>query len=622
MAEAGKAEKPRTPKPAGREFAPRAAAPRVPAMAATPLGGLVRMIHESPVMQARAAALRAAFGPALDPLPPVQRVAAPDRTGLPDGLKAGVEARSGLSMDDVRVHRNSPEPARVQALAYAQGTDIHLAPGQEQRLPHEAWHIVQQKQGRVAPTLQVNGVAINDDPALEREADRNGAEAAAQRRADPAASADRASGRAAPVVQRKVGFEFETGIPVKSKDLIGNGYSNLGYQQAIFDANGGAWKVSADSGAMEFVTRPFNENAGGRVQLDAAMTEMVAWAGGIPAAVAAAGNPGTARVDSVDETVGTTANLGAGPFLRPLTIRLNALTDAQILSAPQATGGVRLDQITALVDRMTTTRINAAAPQAVGLNVHAVVATPNAGLTPATVAIKNKLLAYQGQTGVAPQNFPDSLVGMNINDAVDLFGAKEGAVHAVDLRRGMLPQPRPDFDKLKGFLTLVASYLLMGAHQTAVWDYSKIIAPLMARTNFYTLYRLLDADERAQFTAALALEAAGLAGAGGARIFAVGFRHDGAIERGPTRAAWIDSIIRGSPGALFGRNPTDLMSQGSGSTASENSTGLGSMAQPDQRVTGQRDLAVLELRRLPQEVQRLEWRQMALDVFDLIVALP
>jgi hypothetical protein len=69
------------------------------------------------------------------------------RSGLPVALKAGVEQLSGLAMDDVRVHRNSPEPARLGAFAYAQGSDIHLGPGQERHLPHEAWHVVQQKQG-------------------------------------------------------------------------------------------------------------------------------------------------------------------------------------------------------------------------------------------------------------------------------------------------------------------------------------------------------------------------------------------------------------------------------------------------------------------------------------------
>lgn len=98
-------------------------------------------------------------------------------TGLPDTLKAGTEALSGIALDDVRVHYGSSKPAQLNAHAYAQGTDIHVAPGQEQHLPHEAWHVVQQKQGRVAPTITVDDVAVNDDPTLEREADVMGAKA-------------------------------------------------------------------------------------------------------------------------------------------------------------------------------------------------------------------------------------------------------------------------------------------------------------------------------------------------------------------------------------------------------------------------------------------------------------
>ena len=99
----------------------------------------------------------------------------PNRTGLPDGLKAGIENLSGYSMDDVKVHYNSNRPAQLRAHAYAQGTDIHLAPGQEKHLPHKAWHVVQQKQGRVKPTLQMKGgVRVNDDSRLEKEADTMG----------------------------------------------------------------------------------------------------------------------------------------------------------------------------------------------------------------------------------------------------------------------------------------------------------------------------------------------------------------------------------------------------------------------------------------------------------------
>lgn len=101
----------------------------------------------------------------------------PNRTGLPDSLKNGIESLSGYSMDDVKVHYNSSDPAQLGSLAYARGNDIYVAPGQERHLGHEAWHIVQQKQGRVAPTMQMKSVDINNDAVLEREADIMGSKA-------------------------------------------------------------------------------------------------------------------------------------------------------------------------------------------------------------------------------------------------------------------------------------------------------------------------------------------------------------------------------------------------------------------------------------------------------------
>lgn len=101
----------------------------------------------------------------------MQREEKPNNTRLPDNLKTGIENLSGYSMDDVQVHYNSSKPAQLQALAYAQGTNIHVAPGQEQHLPHEAWHVVQQKQGRVQPIVQLHGVNVNDNEGLEKEAD-------------------------------------------------------------------------------------------------------------------------------------------------------------------------------------------------------------------------------------------------------------------------------------------------------------------------------------------------------------------------------------------------------------------------------------------------------------------
>ena len=87
-----------------------------------------------------------------------------------------------MDLSGVRVHGNSSKPAQLNALAYTQGQDIHVGPGQEKHLPHEGWHAVQQMQGRVKPTLQAKGVSINDDAGLEREADVMGATALQMKR--------------------------------------------------------------------------------------------------------------------------------------------------------------------------------------------------------------------------------------------------------------------------------------------------------------------------------------------------------------------------------------------------------------------------------------------------------
>lgn len=139
-----------------------------------------------------------------------------NNTGLPDTLKNGVEKLSGHSMNDVQVHYNSAKPAQLNALAYAQGSDIHIGPGQEQHLPHEAWHVAQQKQGRVSATKQLKGqVNINDDAGLEREADIMGAKAASYSGPQEAqASLSQSGASSSGPVQRLIGFEVEAQVPV------------------------------------------------------------------------------------------------------------------------------------------------------------------------------------------------------------------------------------------------------------------------------------------------------------------------------------------------------------------------------------------------------------------------
>lgn len=92
-------------------------------------------------------------------------------TGLPDALKAGVEALSGHCLDDVKVQYNSTRPAQLQAHAHAQGTPLSVVPGSSPHVPDEAWHLATQAQGRVLATTSIpNARLANDDVVRAQEA--------------------------------------------------------------------------------------------------------------------------------------------------------------------------------------------------------------------------------------------------------------------------------------------------------------------------------------------------------------------------------------------------------------------------------------------------------------------
>lgn len=101
------------------------------------------------------------------------------KSGIPHEVQANMESVMNADFSDVQVHPNSSKAPEVGALAYTQGNDIHFAPGQfrpdtsagKQLLGHELAHVVQQRQGKVHPTTEVSGMPVNDDPALENEAD-------------------------------------------------------------------------------------------------------------------------------------------------------------------------------------------------------------------------------------------------------------------------------------------------------------------------------------------------------------------------------------------------------------------------------------------------------------------
>lgn len=159
------------------------------------------------------------------------------KTGLPANLKSGIENIAKMDLSDIRVHYNSNKPKDLNAHAFTQGTDIHVAPGQEKHVAHEAWHVVQQKQGRVKANTEVKGVAVNNSKSLEKEADIMGAkaqEAAKTKVAAPKQQSPAPKGSSAKTVQRKGFFsavgDFFGGVG----DTIGGAVDAVG--EAVTDA--------------------------------------------------------------------------------------------------------------------------------------------------------------------------------------------------------------------------------------------------------------------------------------------------------------------------------------------------------------------------------------------------
>jgi hypothetical protein len=110
----------------------------------------------------------------------------PGHTGhpLPNPFRQRMESSFRQDFSSVRIHEG-PQAASIGAIAYTRGTDIHFASGAYQPenvigqavLGHELTHVVQQRTGQV-PFVPTNALHINDDPALESEADTLGAQAA------------------------------------------------------------------------------------------------------------------------------------------------------------------------------------------------------------------------------------------------------------------------------------------------------------------------------------------------------------------------------------------------------------------------------------------------------------
>jgi hypothetical protein len=181
-------------------------------------------------------------------------------------------------------------------------------------------------------------------------------------------------------------------------------------------------------------------------------------------------------------------------------------------------------------------------------------------------------------------------------------------------------QPVPPSDELRGLLTLIATYLISGAASRGQ-AYVKGIAPILARTDFATMYAQLPAAEQVNFKedpkifVDLALHAAGMPPTDGPVVAgSIGTAQPRINIQHVTRRTWLAGMVAGTDlmsGAGYrqydwGRTDnTELASE------FESMGSLGAKTDPG-------DMPIVELRRMKKTIPVEQWAAMAQAAFEVI----
>jgi hypothetical protein len=222
-----------------------------------------------------------------------------------------------------------------------------------------------------------------------------------------------------------------------------------------------------------------------------------------------------------------------------------------------------------------------------------------------------------GQPAINPMAFEDMGRGQVQARAVQQVDGYLGAGFVVPTADPKNP-PAPPSAELRGLLTLIATYLIPGASPRGP-SFVKGIAPLLARTNFATIYGQLPEAEKLNFKANpgifidLALRAAGMPTADAPVV--AGLIGTAQVDiRHVTRRTWLRGMVDGtdlmsSAGYAqydWGRNDNPEMSQ-----EFESMGAMGATMDPD-------DKPILELRRMQPRVPFDEWGALAVAAFEIV----
>jgi hypothetical protein len=432
------------------------------------------------------------------------------------------------------------------------------------------------------------------------------------------------------VIQRDVGFEFETGVPVKTADTN----ASVPYGRTLFEPNAGGWEIKSDNSKIEFVTQQVRDSKSGGEELGQRMDQIVAWA---KAMCVSSQQAGVKRLFRVAPDMGNTYTHNG----ESVVLGQHPLAEDNVTAAPQASGGLTLDKIPSLIARMMETKLSHLkhsrtfkaqheAPQMTGEEIddeHNQWMYDN---------FTKPLLTNVESQGYGTKDISYSIGGESLFTAMYPILAKAKVEEWLDQVDSYSSEDRQQFAELfefsstevrettknlQGLLTLVISYLIGGSLASSPAPYSKAIATLMSRTNFYQLYQLLTAREKKLFSVDSVL---GIAEIGDGPVFEKGFYiydelKQKVLRPGPKRSEWITSIIEGTPVEDEEENrPHDMMSEGSGTDVPRSSSSMGALNMPDVNYrTNKAELAVLELRNIPKNQGIDDWKATAMTIFEM-----
>ncbi len=143
---------------------------------------------------------------------------------MPAKVQSKMENSLEEDFSNVTIHKNSESATAMGAQAYAQGNNVHFAPGKynpettkgQELLGHELTHVKQQRAGKVKPTKQTERFALNDDQGLENEAEKMGAQAAKGETTQKKSSASKKQTiTSAPVQQKQANKQVNATSPIQ-----------------------------------------------------------------------------------------------------------------------------------------------------------------------------------------------------------------------------------------------------------------------------------------------------------------------------------------------------------------------------------------------------------------------